>query len=261
MKTNKNNDIPAKVAESTTTSVMSAKQRLAARRKIRLLKSGMTEAQIEELANEEKTRIITCLLYGSYTVDVGTKKVKKNGKEEEVPNILSGQRAAQYTLGENKVTILRAHNNYVIIKSNTETLEKDSELLKTMGRIQVSKLQPKQEPPKKKKKPTNNTSEVKKAAKKKRKDDNLQKVKNREFYKMRKKVSKKGTHGFSSAKKKLTLADIKAIRRANKVGKALIKAEEVKATQAKKMANNVKKREAAARRAAAKKEQQLKMAA
>ena len=245
MKTNKNNDIPAKVAESTTTSVMSAKQRLAARRKIRLLKSGMTEAQIEELANEEKTRIIT----------------KKNGKEEEVPNILSGQRAAQYTLGENKVTILRAHNNYVIIKSNTETLEKDSELLKTMGRIQVSKLQPKQEPPKKKKKPTNNTSEVKKAAKKKRKDDNLQKVKNREFYKMRKKVSKKGTHGFSSAKKKLTLADIKAIRRANKVGKALIKAEEVKATQAKKMANNVKKREAAARRAAAKKEQQLKMAA
>lgn len=260
MKKNSNNNIPAKMAESTTT--MNAKQRLAARRKIRLLKSGMTEAQIEELANEEKTRIITCLLYGTYTVDLGTThKVKKDKKEVEVPDILHGQRAAQYTLGENKVTILRAYNNYVIVKSSTDTLEKDSEILKEMGRIQVAKLQPKQEKPKKEKKPTNNTAEVKKAAKKKRKESNLQKVENRKFYKVRKKTSKKGTHGFASSKKRLTLAEIKAIRRANKVGKALIKAEEVKAAQAKKKANNDKKRLAAARRAAAKKEQQLKMAA
>ena len=260
MKKNSNNNIPANAAESTTT--MNAKQRLAARRKIRLLKSGMTEAQIEELANEEKTRIITCLLYGNYTVDLGTTHtVKKNKKEVEVPDILHGQRAAQYSLGENKVTILRAHNNYVIVKSSIDDLEKDSELLKEMGRIQVTKLQPKQEKPKKEKKPTNNTTEVKKAAKEKRKENNLQKVKNREFYKMRKKTSKRGSRAFASSKSKLTLADIKAQKRANKVGKALIKAEEVKAAQAKKKANNDKKRMAAARRAAAKKEQQLKMAA
>lgn len=259
MKTNKNNNNPAKTAESTTT--MTAKQRLAARRKIRLLKSGMTEAQIEELANEEKTRIITCLLYGSYTVDLGTRKVKKDKKEVEIPNILTGQRAAQYTLGENKVTVLRAHNNYVIIKSNVDDLEKDSAILESMGRIQVTKLQPKQEKPKKEKKPTANTAEVKKAAKKKRKAANMEKVKNREFYKMRKKTSKRGSHAFARSKSKLTLADIKAKKRANKVGKAIIKAEEIKAAQAKKKANNDKKRQAAARRAAAKKEQQLKLAA
>ena len=254
MKTNKNNNNPAKTAESTTT--MTAKQRLAARRKIRLLKSGMTETQIEELANEEKTRIITCLLYGSYTVDLGTRKVKKDKKEVEIPNILTGQRAAQYTLGENKVTILRAHNNYVIIKSTVDDLEKDSAILESMGRIQVTKLQPKQEKPKKEKKPTANTAEVKKAAKKKRKAANMEKVKNREFYKMRKKTSKRGSHAFARSKSKLTLADIKAKKRANKVGKAIIKAEEIKAAQAKKKANNDKKRQAAA-----KKEQQLKLAA
>lgn len=272
---NKTQNIPAKKAESTNTvndTTLTAKQRLAARRKIRLLKAGMTEEEINKLINQEKARIITCLLYGTYTVDLGTRKIKRDKKEVEVPNILREQRAVQYTLSENKVTILRAHNNYVIIKSNVDTVDKDLEILAPMGRAQVTKLEAKQESPKKVKKPTNNTKEVRAAAKKRRKALNIKRHESRKYYKLRKQEDvktfgatqrfiRRGKHGFSRSKENLTLADIKAQNRGKKVGKALIKAEEIKATQSKKAVNNAKKKAAAVTKAKNKKEQELKMAA
>lgn len=149
------------------------KLRLAVRRKERLIRQGLSEDKLKEILKSDKNKIIMCLLYGNYTVDLGTRKTKsKNPKE--VKNILSGKRAAVYTLGKNKVTILAAKGNYVVVQSDESSMSSHLEMLEKMGRCCVNTWQPTQ--PNEKKKSKKTIKQKKKAV---------------VYYKLRKKKKKK----------------------------------------------------------------------
>lgn len=165
-----------------------------ARRLRRLAKSGASPDDIKDAINNESKRTVLCMLYGSYTVEDGTrtKKVRKRIKDkdgykikistEDVPNILHGHLAAEKTLTNNNIKIVSSGSNYVYVTTDVNNLETIVEIMRPMGRICINKWVEKKEEPKKEKKPSNNTTENKKEAKKCRKDANKERTKMRAFY-------------------------------------------------------------------------------
>lgn len=271
-----------------------------ARRYRRFAKMGFSDEQIKELEKNENVRTIMCLPYSSYSVENGTKliSVGKKKDKKEVPDILRGCAAVIYTMKQHNIDVLSSGSNYVYITTTVDKLDEITDLMKQMGRIYVHKWHPAKDDDNKNKKPTNNTKEAKKNAKNARKVKNKSFSYMRPFYaaarngsvskrikmhnpKLAKEIeewlkNRKTTntkrknrhtnshtngHYIKHEKRNMTLLEIKAIRRANKVGRAIIRKEEKKALEAKRMAKNDKKLKASIKKKEAKKEQSLKFAA
>lgn len=168
------------------------KARCRARRIRKLLSAGIPEEEVNDIFKNEDNRIITCLIYGTYTVQDGEKETKKKVK---VPNILRGTDAVVHLLNKNNITILNKSNSSIIIKTDKQHVEKIEELLKPTGRIYITKpeqkyigmtekeiKQSRKNDSSPKKNPTNNTSEAKKAAKDLRKSKNKTSANMRPYY-------------------------------------------------------------------------------
>lgn len=154
-----------------------------ARRMDKLRRAGVSQADIEKLAAEAKTRIVLCLYYNKYTVEV-----EEKGKK----TILRNADAAMHYFKGMKYDVISSSKTYAYIKTDNESVDELVENLReNIGRCiitkptkltvaqTIEKLHPK---PKQPKKPTNNTPEVRKAAKKKRKEANKKKAAMRPFY-------------------------------------------------------------------------------
>lgn len=158
-----------------------------ARRMERLHRSGVSWADIEKLAAEEKTRIILCMYYGVRIIV----KTEKNGLKSTFKTPAKPSEIMQH-LKEKKYNVISSGKYHAYIKTDDENVDKIVEdLRENIGRCIITKptkltvaqvlekLHPKPEQPKK---PTNNTPEVRKAAKKKRKEANKKKASMRPFY-------------------------------------------------------------------------------
>lgn len=119
-----------------------AKSRLRARRKMRLIRAGLTENDIKELEKNEHIRTILCLSYGTHTVQNGTKKRKKDKKEIEVPNILHGTAAIVFTLKQHNIDVLTSGKQYVYVKTTDDKVDEISKIMSPMGRIYVQEWHP-----------------------------------------------------------------------------------------------------------------------
>ena len=119
-----------------------AKSRLRARRKMRLIRAGLTENDIKELEKNEHVRTILCLSYGTHTVQNGTRKCKKDKKEIEVPNILHGTAAIVFTLKQHNIDVLTSGKQYVYVKTTDDKVDEISKIMSPMGRIYVQEWHP-----------------------------------------------------------------------------------------------------------------------
>ena len=167
-------------------------ERIRARRFNKMVKSGITEKQIEEFEKNADLRTIMIMPYTSYSFIDGkkTKTVTKRdekhhviGKEQiEVDNRLIGVPAVLAFLKSNGIEPLCSNTMSVYFNTTKDKLENIEELVEKVGRIIVHRWIPKEEKEEKKKTPTNNTSEVKVAAKKARKDLNKKIAEMRPYY-------------------------------------------------------------------------------
>lgn len=181
-----------KTYESHRDMVKDAKARLRARRKQRMIRAGMTLEQIAEMEKNEKIRTILCLPYGFYTVENGTKTKMKTFRDEhhkviekkeiEVPNILRGIDAIEFTVKENNIKILAKGSTYMYVETTNDNVDKVTQLMSPMGRLYVYKWEKKEDPVKKEKKPSNNTKDAKSAAKAARKAANIRSAEMRPYY-------------------------------------------------------------------------------
>lgn len=152
-----------------------------ARRMRSMLKLGMSKELVEEMFAKEDNRMVLVLLYGTYTVEDGTRtvKVRKRDKShkvcstetKEVPNILRGFEAAKHYVDDNKLHFMSGSANAIWVLSDKDHVDDVVEKLKVLGRVSVTKPElHNKEAKKAPKKPTNNTAEVKKNAKTTRKN-------------------------------------------------------------------------------------------
>lgn len=200
----KNNaSAPAKKAENKNVTIVTssnrnlvkeAKARNRARRMRSMLKLGMPKELIEEMFAQEDNRMILVLLYGTYTVEDGTRtiKIRKRDKQhkvcsietKEVPNVLRGFNAAKHYIDENKLHFMSGSTNAIWVLSDKDNVDDAVEKLKVLGRVSVTKPEKYTKKTEKKapKKPTNNTVKVRKAAKAKRKHTNVTKAAMRPYY-------------------------------------------------------------------------------
>ena len=176
MKKNKNNipgnatPAPAK-AETKNTSVnhiarnkrKEIESRNRARRIRSLMKQGLSKEEIEQWFKNDEKRLVLVLVYNSFCIADGEKKVQ-------------GVKALEKFCADNKLTLMASHKGSVTagwILSDKDNVDSAIELLKPVGRTSITKPEnpvskPAETP--KEKKPTNNTAEVKKAAKTHRKE-------------------------------------------------------------------------------------------
>lgn len=179
-----------------------AEARCMARITEKLIRSGATPEEVEELMTKDDLRSILCIYYGNHTVDIGeqetTKKKwnKETKKLEEVKVtkriILRGRQAAEYSIREKNLEVIAFANTHCFIKTNKENAEKIAEDLRaTIGRCYITKhkrlpaketVENIEKSPEKEKTPTNNTVSVRETAKKKRKKENKKKVEMRPYY-------------------------------------------------------------------------------
>lgn len=169
-----------------------AQMRSRARRMRSMLKLGMSKEQIEEIFAQENNRMVLVLLNGNYTVQDGEreKKIRHYDKETKnktvevvtVPNILTGCKAACKYVEQQKLHLMASSKNAVWVLSNKDTVDKDVETLKVLGRVSVTKPEIHVKKEKAPKKPTNNTKDTKIAAKATRKEQNVQKASMRPYY-------------------------------------------------------------------------------
>lgn len=116
------------------------------RRTKTLIKEGLRKEELEKFFTDEKLRIVCCLYYGSYTVENGTKKIKTNKEFKQVPNILKGRRAVDFTLNKYKykkdhIEVVLSSSSYCWIKTDTDNIDNLKSILKPIGRIFVTKLE------------------------------------------------------------------------------------------------------------------------
>lgn len=276
------------------------RNRLCLIRRQRMLKKGIPEEVIKQLEADEKVRTITCLVYGSYHVEVDEKK--------SLHGVAAIEHFLKNNLEKDTYTVLNKSGVCLYLKTTEDHAESIAEKLREMGRVIVMKWHKKEEPKKKDKKPTNNTSEVKKEAKQTRKEDKKARADMRPYYAARRNFIK--ADGKLTAKEavskririhnpklaedieKWILANPKDMKRrknkgtgigrhrnkhpeikhmstlerrlqerAKRAGRHVIALEKKKATESVKSAKNAKKKATAAVRAAAKKEQNIKFAA
>lgn len=181
-----------KTYKSSREEVKDAKAILRAVRIKRMLNAGITQEQIAEMESNEKVRTILCLSYGSYTVENGTRTKKVNvrdehhkvtGKKEiQVPNILRGTEAIEFTVKSNNMEVLAKGATYIYVKTDTDRVDEATKLMSPMGRLYVYTWHKKEESAVKKKKPTNNTKETKSTAKASRKKANINGAEMRPYY-------------------------------------------------------------------------------
>lgn len=163
-------------------------------RRLRSLKRlGFSDEEIVKIFKDEAVRTVLCTYYGTFTVEDGTKTIKKrvydkdhhftgSYTEEDVPNILRGRAAVEKFLKDNDINVIAIGPAYCWIKTDVDNVDKVTELLKPIGRTNVNKPEPvtKESLEKKQqqdrrayakahKKPSNNTDEAKAAAKSSRK--------------------------------------------------------------------------------------------
>lgn len=238
----------------------------------RIVKSGLTEEQINKFKRDKNLCTITCLPYGSYSVKLDDK------------TILHGTAAITHELEKQKIEILSSTNSFVFINAKKSAIDNITEIMKDMGRMYIYDWCLYE------KKPSENTKEIQKKAKNAKKAAKKQFVDMRPYYAAKrngkvsyrirkfnptlaKKIEEwlkdhpstgKKHHNpkkHSYVSKNTTLAEIKAIRRANRVGRMIIKKEEKIALEAKKQAKNAKNLAARIKKAAVKRGKQLKIAA
>lgn len=182
-----------------------AEQRSRARRIRSLMKLKIPKEEIDALLKSEKNRTILCLYYSSFFVEDGVKKKRIYHRDEhhklisceevEVPNILRGQEAVEYTLKKANITPLFVGPNYCWIKTTKDDLDTILKVLEPIGRTSVTKPVPiskesieaeqktkRKAETKTNRKPSNNTAEVKKTAKAKRKTKNIRRASMRPYY-------------------------------------------------------------------------------
>lgn len=175
------------------------------------------------------TYMAFCLYSGNYTVNLGKKKITRGKKktEIEVDNILRGSDAVRHLLTENKMTDGYIASTYCYIKVPSDKLDDYRIVLEQLGKVQISKYEPKPPAQKKEKKPTNNTDDVKKEAKQKRKEQNSLKTRanrgkgigtnKKKTMHSRCKMLVNGEHKFPTTLEK------RRVNRAKAIGKALLK--------------------------------------
>ncbi len=171
---------PAKKAENT----KSVSQRTFEVHIKRLSERGMSKEDIYKKLHEEDTRLILCIAYDNYKLDVGTIKITRGKEKKEVDKhvVLYGIKAIKHVLNENKVDMIDGGHNYVYILTKKDKVDDITKLIGEMGRVSVRKWEDHHTKPKKEKKPTGNTTEAKTAAKKTRKDAKKKAAEMRPYY-------------------------------------------------------------------------------
>ena len=176
------------------------------RREKVLIRRGVNQEDIEKM--DDKSVIVLCMSYGTYTVQDGVREklVKKRnehrkviGKEtKQIPNILRGTKAIEFTIREkfkpmlddDTMKFLSIGSNHVFIKVAEKDKDSLIEFLNTTGRVSVYKKPWPEKPKKKEKKPSNNTEEAKKNAKNERKESKQAAKDMRPYYAARRNVKK-----------------------------------------------------------------------
>lgn len=168
------------------------KARNRARRIRSMIRRGMTQEQIDEWFKNEDTRMVLCILYGTFKIEDGTRKKKvyhrgvdhhvTSVEEEEVPIVLKGLSAAKKFAENEKMNVVGCSLSSIWVKTDKNNVDEVVEKLNQLGRTSVTCPEPKREVEKKEKKPTNNTAEVKAAAKKARKAANKENAAMRPYY-------------------------------------------------------------------------------
>lgn len=163
-----------------------------ARRIRSMIRRGMTQEQIDKYFSDKNTRMVLCILYGSFTITDGTKKktVKKRDKHHkvistetvEIPNVLRGVEAAKKFAQNEKMELVGNGVTSIWVKTDKDNVDDVVKKLSELGRTSVTIPEQKAEKVKKEKKPTNNTAEVKAAAKAARKEKNVEKTNMRPYY-------------------------------------------------------------------------------
>ena len=277
------------------------KSRQRARRMRSLMKRGMTQEQIDQYFANENTRLILCLLYGSYSIQDGTikKEIVKRGPDhkvkskevKEIPNILHGLAAAKKFAENEGIEVIAGRPTSIWVKTDVEHVDEISNKLLTLGRISITKPEIKVEKKEKTKKPTNNTAEVKTKAKETRKKQNIEKANMRPYYAALRKggvcarikkynktladkiekwmKERKATEAQKAEKSKehrvkhhqLTSFEMKANKRARKAAKHLAANERRREREKKLMENNAKQHSKRPQKAQKPIQTKLKMAA
>lgn len=261
-------------------------------RRIRsMFKQGMTQEQVEEIFAQENNRMVLVLLTGKYTVQDGTITKKINKKEQQVPNILHGLKAAKKYISDNKLTLMSSSSKAVWVLTDKDSVDEVVEKLKVLGRTSVTKPEKKAEKKDKNKKPTRNTAEAKKNAKTARKNIKKSGAEMRAYYaalrkggvserikkynktladkieawlKERKNTEAEKADHMDKHKRdhrQMSSLEMKANKRARKAAKHLASQERRIAAQKKREENNAKERAKRAQKAKKPVQTELKMAA
>lgn len=244
-----------------------AKARERARRIRSMIRRGMTQEQIDNYFKDETIRLVLCILYGTFTIEDGTKKktVKKRDERHkvistevvEVPNILHGVEAAKKFAANEKIEVIGNGVTSIWVKTDMDNVDAVVEKLSALGRTSITKPEYKAEKKVKEKKPTNNTPEAKANAKDARKKERLEKTMRPYYAALRKggvskrikkynktladkiekwieeRTSHKDSKEYRAQHRQLTSLEMKKNKKARKVAKRQATLEHIRARQSK----------------------------
>lgn len=283
------NPAPTKKVEKNATAVASTKHykrdkikdekaRRHERRLRSLARHGISDDDIKKLMEDEKRRLILCLVYGSY-------------QHKEGDKTLTGSNAANKLAEENKLTVISKGPNHIWVSTTVDKTEAVMSILKPVGRLSITKPEAPPEVKKKTKKPTNNTPSVHAKAKETRKENNKKTAEMRPYYaalrkggvsarikrhnptlaekieawlKERKKTDAEKAEKnkeYRAKHRQLTSLEMKANKRARKAAKRIATLERCRAAEKKRAEYNAKKRAERAQKAQKPVQTELKMAA
>lgn len=195
--------------------------------KLRLLKNGIKQEQIDEFEKNPDLRTISCASYGQYTVDLGEKEITVGKKKEKktVKNVLKGTEAIEHFAKENNLDVICTDTHRIYVNTAEKDMIDVYNKLKEFGHISIYKWVFEEKKSEKTKKPTNNTTEAKVNAKKARKSANKKGADMRPYYAALRKggVSKRiKIHNKTLAEKiEKWLKEKKAAQEKNKAAKEL----------------------------------------
>lgn len=226
--------------------------------KLRLLKNGIKQEQIDEFEKNSDLRTISCASYGQYTVDLGEKEITVRKKKEKkmVKNILKGTEAIEHLAKENNFDVICTDTHRIYVNATEKDMIDVYNKLNKFGHISIYKWVFEEKKSEKTKKPTNNTAEAKVNAKKARKSANKKGADMRPYYAALRKggVSKRiKMHNKTLAEKiEKWLKEKKAAQEKNKAAKELHDTNHRQVTtkrknsirKAKKLVNRMKRLEA-----------------
>lgn len=150
----------------------------------RLSERGLSKEEIQNKLKDENARIMLCIAYDSYKLELGEveKEVGKKKKKVKKNLVLYGVKALKHILLQKKVDMIDGGHNYVYVLTNKKDADKLADEIKEVCRVSIRKWEWKKCDVPREKKPTDNTDEKKIAAKKKRKGENMKKAAMRPYY-------------------------------------------------------------------------------